>query len=56
MERDVCKSYLRFNQDIGLWNTANVTDMAGTFQAATNFNPDISAWDVSKVLYFNVHF
>ncbi len=38
-----------FNQDIGDWNTSNVTDMTGLFYEATSFNQDIGAWDVSKV-------
>ncbi|MBO5753432.1 MAG: BspA family leucine-rich repeat surface protein, partial [Proteobacteria bacterium] len=38
-----------FNQDIGNWNTSNVTDMEYMFSGADSFNQDLSAWDVSKV-------
>ncbi len=30
-----------FNQNIGAWNTAAVTNMAGMFQSAAAFNQDI---------------
>ena len=38
-----------FNQDIGDWDTSNVTDMSGMFGEATGFNQDIGDWDTSNV-------
>ena len=38
-----------FNDDIGNWDTSNVTVMGTMFKGASDFNQDISKWDVSKV-------
>ena len=38
-----------FNQDIGSWNTAQVTDMDSMFYSASAFNQDIGSWNTAKV-------
>ena len=38
-----------FNQNIGNWDTSNVTDMFGMFAYAESFNQDLSSWDTSQV-------
>ena len=38
-----------FNQDIGSWNTAQVTDMNYMFDSASAFNQDIGSWNTAKV-------
>ena len=38
-----------FNQDIGSWNTAQVTDMAYMFASASAFNQDIGSWNTAQV-------
>ena len=38
-----------FNQDIGRWNTSNVTNMSSMFYGAYTFNQNISRWDTSNV-------
>ncbi|CAL6304401.1 unnamed protein product [Bathycoccus prasinos] len=34
-----------FNQDIGSWNTAEVTRMNSMFSIASAFNQDIGSWN-----------
>ena len=38
-----------FNQDIGSWNTAQVTDMEAMFYSASAFNQDIGSWNTAQV-------
>ena len=38
-----------FNQDIGSWNTAQVTDMESMFSGASAFNQDIGSWNTAQV-------
>jgi hypothetical protein len=38
-----------FNEDIGLWNVGNVTNMGQMLSGASQFNQDIGQWDVSNV-------
>ena len=38
-----------FNEDIGGWNTINVTNMSSMFKGAEAFNRNISSWDVGNV-------
>lgn len=38
-----------FNDDIGYWDTSNVTSMNATFESAQWFNQNIGGWDTSKV-------
>ena len=42
-----------FNQDIGSWNTGQVTNMNTAFFAALAFNQPIGNWDTSKLTAIN---
>lgn len=40
---------LTTNEAMNTWNTSTITNMWNVFNGATNFNQDISNWDVSNV-------
>ena len=45
-----------FNQNIGSWNVASVTNMEIMFNGATAFNQDIGSWNVASVTDMNSMF
>ena len=45
-----------FNQDIGSWNTAQVTDYEGMFDSASAFNQDIGSWNTAQVTTMDICF
>ena len=45
-----------FNQDIGSWNTAKVTDMDVCLIHASAFNQDIGSWNTAQVTDMDICF
>ena len=43
---------ISFNQEIGEWDTSNLTDMRNMFSGALSFNQEISNWNISNVTNF----
>lgn len=45
-----------FNQAIGNWNTANVTNMSNMFSGASTFNQNIGNWNIVNVISMTTMF
>ena len=54
--RELSGNDLPFNQPIGNWNTANVTNMASMFSGATAFNQPIGNWNTANVTNMSLMF
>merc|ERR1712157_277477 len=48
-DEDIEKQFASFDQHLGRWNVARVTDMGSMFQRAASFNKDLDKWNVAKV-------
>ena len=47
--REYFRGCLKFNSDIGWWDTSAAVEMNHMFSSAEEFDQDISGWDVSNV-------
>jgi len=47
------KNAVKFNGNIGNWDTSNITHMWSMFENATSFNQDIGSWNISNVTQIN---
>ena len=54
--QDLFRANQIFNQNIGSWDTSNVTNYLRMFYNADSFNQDISNWDVSNATNMDVMF
>ena len=43
------KSALIFNQNIGIWDVSQVTNMQEMFSQADEFQQNLNAWNISRV-------
>jgi hypothetical protein len=45
----ICHSCLQMEHSTDSWDAGNVTDMNSMFASATQFNGDLTSWDVGNV-------